>query len=73
MSFIVYGKYGLLKHFGNTPYVSHTHSVCGSLIFVFCNYFFYKTCVTSPGIVNKENNNEFVKKYEKYYDEVQYK
>ncbi|CAD8128469.1 unnamed protein product [Paramecium sonneborni] len=41
---------GLLKHFGDTPYVSHMNTVCGSLVFL------YKTCTTSPGIVNKENN-----------------
>lgn len=52
MAFGLYGKFGLLKHFGNTPYVNHIHSVCGSLIFIFCNYFFYKTCITSPGIIN---------------------
>ncbi|CAD8122855.1 unnamed protein product [Paramecium sonneborni] len=73
MVFAMYTKFGLLKHFGNTPYVSHIHSICGSLIFICCNYFFFKTCLTSPGIVNKENNNEYIKKYQQYYDEIQYK
>ncbi|CAK68072.1 unnamed protein product (macronuclear) [Paramecium tetraurelia] len=73
VAFGLYGKFGLLKHFGNTPYVSHIHSVCGSLIFIFCNYFFYRTCTTSPGIITKENNDEYVKQFEQYYDEVQYK
>ncbi|TNV75033.1 hypothetical protein FGO68_gene7573 [Halteria grandinella] len=72
-AFGVYYKYGIFKHFGNTPYVNHIHTACGAFIFIFCNYIFYRTCTVSPGVITSENCEDVKKRYEEYYDEVLYK
>ncbi|CAK90969.1 unnamed protein product (macronuclear) [Paramecium tetraurelia] len=70
--YLIYFFFGCFTLFGNNPFVSHVDTVIGSIMAILSFYSFFQACKYRPGIITKENNQEYVKEFKEYYDNVVY-
>ena len=53
--------------------VSDYDVILANIMACFCFWIYYKACAVGPGEVTKQNVQQMVERYEKYYDGILYK
>lgn len=48
--------------------VSDYEVILANFLAFACYWVYYKACAVGPGEITKQNEKEYIKKYEKYYD-----
>lgn len=53
--------------------VSDYEVILANFLAFVCFWTYYKACAVEPGEIKPSNSQEYVKKYDKYYDNILYK